>query len=107
MVEAQLLRLQGDTRIVQISATPFVLNDRLLFQGYMRDITAQKHIESLQAASYQIATIANSDISLNDLYHTIHRVVSGLMEAKNFYIALWDREHNTLMLPYFVDEKDE
>ncbi len=107
MVEAQLQRLQGDSRIVEISATPFFLNERLLYQGYLRDITNQKHIESLQAASYQIATIANSDISLDDLYRTIHLVVSDLMEAKNFYIALWDREHNTLLLPYFVDEKDK
>ncbi|MFO7681369.1 MAG: PAS domain S-box protein [Chloroflexota bacterium] len=107
MLEAQIQRQQGDTRIVQFSATPFTLNERPLFQGFLRDITAQKHIKSLQAASYQIATIANSDISLDDLYRTIHLVVSDLMEAKNFYIALLDQEHSTLMLPYFVDEKDE
>lgn len=106
MLEAQLQQQNGGMVIVQISAKPFKLEGRLLLQGFLRDITEQKRIESLQTAVYQIATIANSNISLDNLYRSIHQVVGSLMEAKNFYIALYDRANDMLMVPYFVDEKD-
>ncbi|MBE2222503.1 MAG: PAS domain S-box protein [Anaerolineae bacterium] len=106
MVEAALQQKGGNMLVVQISANPFQLQGRLLLQGFLRDITEQKRIETLQTAVYQIATIASSDISLDNLYHSIHQVVGSLMEAKNFYIALYDRKDNMLMLPYFVDERD-
>ncbi len=106
ITEAQVQNRGGSPVAVEISATLFELNGRVLLQGFMRDITEQKHIESLQTAVYQIATLANSDINLNDLYRSIHLGVGSLMEAKNFYIALYDKVEDKLMLPYFVDEKD-
>jgi len=106
ITEANLQQKSGDELIVQISANPFELKERLLLQGFFRDITEKKRIESLQAAVYQISTIANSNISLDDLYYSIHQVIGSLMEAKNFYIALYDPENDMLMFPYFVDEID-
>lgn len=104
ITEAKLQKRTGEMVVVQISAKPFKLKGRLLLQGFLRDITEQKRFEQLQTAVYQIATIANSNISLDDLYRSIHQVVGSLMEAKNFYIALYDREEDMLVLPYFIDE---
>lgn len=105
-VEANLQQQGGDLLLVQISANPFKLKGRLLLQAFLQDITEKKRIETLQTAVYQIATIANSNISLDNLYYSIHQVVGNLMEAKNFYIALYDRKDNMIMMPYFIDELD-
>jgi PAS domain S-box-containing protein len=61
---------------------------------------------NLQSALYQIAAIANSEVSLEALYASIHRIIGELMYAKNFFIALFDRDANLIRLPYFVDELD-
>ena len=40
------------------------------------------------------------------MYPAIHRIVSHLLDARNFYIALHEPETNSLTFPYFVDEFD-
>ncbi|MBK8987054.1 MAG: PAS domain S-box protein [Chloroflexi bacterium] len=106
VAESTLVRANGQTLLVQVSATSFELNGRLLLHGFIKDITEQKRSEALQTAVYQIATITNSDISLEALYASIHRVVGQFLDARNFYIALYDESADLLMLPYFVDERD-
>ena len=66
-----------------------------------------KHSELLQSSLYKIAQAAHSAQSLHDLYSAIHKIISKLMYAKNFYIAILDKENNYLYLPYYVDQKDK
>ena len=106
VADATLNCADGQSLLVQVSATSFQLNGRLFLHGIVRDITEKRRSELLQTAVYQIATLANSDISLDDLYRSIHEVVSQFLDARNFYIALYDAGEDQLMLPYFVDERD-
>jgi len=41
--------------------------------------------------------------ALEELYGAIHRVITGLFRADNFYIALHDGNSGTISFPYFVD----
>ena len=66
-----------------------------------------KHSELLQSSLYKIAQAAHSAQSLHDLYSAIHNIISKLMYAKNFYIAILDKEKNYLHFPYYVDQKDK
>ena len=66
-----------------------------------------KHSELLQSSLYKIAQAAHSAQSLHDLYSAIHNIISKLMYAKNFYIAILDKENNYLYFPYYVDQKDK
>ena len=66
-----------------------------------------KHSELLQSSLYKIAQAAHSAQSLHDLYSAIHNIISKLMYAKNFYIAIFDKEKNYLYFPYYVDQKDK
>jgi PAS domain S-box-containing protein len=74
----------------------------------IRNITARKRVEQVQAAVYRISEAALADRSLNDLYRSIHGIISELMPtpARNFYIALFDESANTVHFPYYVDEFD-
>jgi PAS domain S-box-containing protein/putative nucleotidyltransferase with HDIG domain len=73
----------------------------------MIDITERKQAEALQKAVYRIAGAAVTARSLDDLYADIHRIISGVMHAENFYITLYDSERDLLTFPYFRDEVDE
>jgi PAS domain S-box-containing protein len=58
----------------------------------------------LQRAMFQISEATNAAGDLGSLYAGIHRIISGLLAAKNFYIALLDPATELISFPYFVDE---
>ena len=71
-----------------------------------RDVTDQKRAERVQSALYRIAEVTNAAEDLDSFYAELHRIVSELMYAKNFYIALSDDASGEIRFPYFVDEFD-
>ncbi|MDE2246269.1 MAG: GAF domain-containing protein, partial [Xanthomonadaceae bacterium] len=62
--------------------------------------------ERLQAALFRIAELAGTTESLDAFYAAMHRVVGGLLYARNFYIALLSDDGEGLTFPYSVDERD-
>ncbi|MGH9457177.1 MAG: hypothetical protein ACRD2J_06000, partial [Thermoanaerobaculia bacterium] len=60
----------------------------------------------LQAALFRIADLTLACEDLDALYRSIHQVVAELMDATNFYIAVYDEPADTLSFPYFVDQYD-
>ena len=60
----------------------------------------------IQEATYAIAQAVTSSEGLDDLFTRIHRIVAGLMEARNLYVALLDDATGSLSFPYFRDEID-
>jgi len=68
-----------------------------------RDITRRKHAESVQAAVYAISEAAHTNDDLHTLFERIHRVVSELLPATNFAIALYDHQTRAVSFPYHVD----
>jgi diguanylate cyclase (GGDEF)-like protein len=62
--------------------------------------------ERLQAALFRIAELASTTDSIDNFYAAVHRVVGGLLYARNFYIALLSEDGNELTFPYSVDERD-
>ncbi|MCC9165768.1 PAS domain S-box protein [Pontibacter harenae] len=70
----------------------------------LHDITDRIKAERLQKVYYSIANLAISSKDLNSLYSAIHRELSKIIETRNIYIALCDREHNFLHFVYLVDQ---
>ena len=62
--------------------------------------------EKLQRALYAIADMAGSDLEMPDMLRGLHRIVSDLMYAENFYIALYDQANDSLRFLYFADAVD-
>jgi len=76
-----------------------------------RDITARKESERKlkrrgdeMAALYEIGQALSRHLSLNDVLSVIHTQVSRLMNARNFYIALYDPAKDEVFFPVYVDE---
>jgi hypothetical protein len=55
----------------------------------------------LQEAVYRIAAATETTLSLSELYHQIHQIISSVMPAENFYITLYDEVQNLLRFSYF------
>jgi len=93
---------------VIISCSPVIIEDKL--KGRIisyRDITKRKQNEKIQKVLYNISKAANSPISLNQLYRTIHKELDTVIDTTNFFIALADYQKDEVCFPYFVDEKDD
>lgn len=76
-------------------------------EGIFLDVTERKQNEKLQEVLYNISKAANSPISLNQLYKTIHQELGTIIDTTNFYIALVDKKEDKIYFPYHQDEKDE
>ena len=74
--------------------------------GLPIDDTERKQMQTLQEAVYRIAAAAETTRSLDELYPQIHQIISSVMPAENFIIALYDEVQNLLRFPYFKDAMD-
>lgn len=76
-------------------------------EGIFMDITERKQNEKLQQVLYNISKAANSPISLNQLYKTIHQELGTIIDTTNFHISLLDEKENNIYFSYYFDEKDD
>jgi two-component system cell cycle sensor histidine kinase/response regulator CckA len=70
------------------------------------EIDEHRQSEILQSALFQISEKASQAEDMNALYAAIHGIISSLLYARNFYIALVDSGGKVLSFPYFADELD-
>ncbi len=100
-----------DGRVIWVSDETRLVRDRkgkpLFWQGVMVDITRRKRGEQTQQAIYRISHAVVTTTSLDELFLSIHSILSELMPVQNLYIALYDPETNLLSFPYYVDQYDE
>lgn len=99
-------RKDGTVREVILFARTIEFEGRSARLMVTQDITERRRSERLQSALYRIAEVSTTAHDLTSLYRAIHAIVAHLLDAKNFYIALYDPESNYLTFPYFVDEFD-
>jgi diguanylate cyclase (GGDEF)-like protein len=70
------------------------------------EVVERQRGEKLQSALYAIADLASGDLDMSEMLRRIHAIVGELMYAKNFFIALYSAERQTLRFIYHADEKD-
>ena len=106
--EVFMRRKDGRQCWVEINATPYLDTDGKIIGtlGAVTDIQERKRAEALQSALYRIAEKTHSTVDLQEFYSSVHSIISELMSAKNFYIALYDASTQILSFPYFADEVD-
>jgi len=106
-LESKRVRKDGTVVDVSIVGMPVkVGGGHIAVYAIFRDISERKQAETLQSALYRIAKLTSAAGELQDFYAAIHGIVGELTCARNFYIALYDRESKLLSFPYFIDEID-
>ena len=72
-----------------------------------QEITERRKEEKIRKIISEILDEANSGKHLYEVFKFIHKSISKLMKAENFYIAYHNREQNLLTFPYCVDKHDD
>jgi two-component system cell cycle sensor histidine kinase/response regulator CckA len=68
------------------------------------EITQKKQAQAIQSALYKISHKANSALIDEQLFSGIHSILGGLIYARNFLIALYDKSTGILEFPYHIDD---
>ena len=104
-LETRRLRKDGSWIDVFVCVAPLIVSgEKIATYALYRDISAQKRAETLSSALYRIAEKTSATNDLQEFYAAIHAIVGELMQASNFYIALFDARTQMLTFPYYEDQ---
>lgn len=93
--------LPTEVRLVRLPA-----EGQALLRASIIDNTERKRREAIQQAIFQISEATHTADDLASFYARVHAIVQTLMPARNFYIALFQRETQMITFPYFVGESE-
>lgn len=97
----------GNRIDVSVIGTAIIVNDKpVAIIGIYHDITVAKKNMLLQEILYNISSAALKQMDIKDIYPVIVNELNKIWDTNNFFIALYDKESETLSLPFFADEKD-
>jgi PAS domain S-box-containing protein len=108
-VRKDTVRRRRDGTLIDTSilVTPINLGEgQRAYYAIYRDVTERRRGEMIESALYRIAETTSTARDLDELYASIHDILSELMPADNCYIAVYDPQTDMLSFPYFVDEVD-
>lgn len=71
------------------------------------EVNERRRGETLQRALFEISALSVRDIDLAAFYGELHRILAGLLYAKNLIITLYHESDDEISFPYFADEKDD
>jgi len=71
------------------------------------EVVERQRAQELQRALFRIAELSMTSETLERFYAEIHKVVGGLLYARNFYIAMLSIDGSMLEFPYSVDDRDQ
>jgi transcriptional regulator with GAF, ATPase, and Fis domain len=105
------LILVGETRsqeVSQIDLQPFTYLAELASQTYAR-VASSEHARKQEIILDIMNTLSQAismETDLNSLYLLIHTQVKRVMGEVDFLIALYDKENNTIEIPYAIEDDE-
>lgn len=71
------------------------------------EVAERRRAENIQRALYELANLSATTTGGNVLNTRLHEIISELVPAQNFLIAIYHPDTEEVSIPYFVDEKDD
>lgn len=68
-------------------------------------ISELEYAKKLQSVLFNIAALTYEDENFFKVYEKIHHLISELLYAKSFFVAVYNEETRRIEFPYFVDER--
>ena len=101
------VKKNGEIIYVEISSHLIDFEHRKARLILAKDVTDRVTSERLQRIQYNIAHAVATTSTLHELYNTIKKELSSVINTENFIIAMYDQESEMLTIPFYEDEKDE
>ena len=89
-----------------------VIGSRLKSMATIKQLKKSMHAleysDRLRTVLYEISDQAHCSENITDLYSKLHQQVGHLLDARNFFIAIVEKQQdgNYIKFPYYVDEYD-
>ncbi|MBV6321574.1 GAF domain-containing sensor histidine kinase [Duganella violaceipulchra] len=71
------------------------------------EVAERRRAENIQRALYELANLSATATGGSRLNMRLHQIISELVPAQNFLMALYHPDTKEISIPYFVDQKDE
>ncbi len=106
--ELELIRKDGRKIWVEVREAPVVeYGKTVAIVGSLNDITKHKRDVQIQNIILNIANASQTSLNLGKLLQLIQKELERIVDSKNFYVAIYNEEEDTIHLPYFQDEYDD
>lgn len=102
--DEQIIYWNGLEKICKNTIIPIFKNG--IFDGLAGlkfDITEERRVENFKQSQFNIVRTISSTNDYNYIYEFIHKELSKLIDASNFYIALYDEKTDMLNTSYDKD----
>ncbi len=63
--------------------------------------------QNTQRVLYEISLLASTTLDRSAFLQGIHEQLGTLIDAENFYVALYDRQSGKITYPYYIDRFDD
>lgn len=83
------------------------LDELALRLGSVLQSAALIRAQCTQRVLYQISLLASSTRDRSTFLHGIHQQLATLIDAENFYVALYDPQSSKVTYPYYIDRFDD
>ncbi len=92
---------------VSFLGSPIIIDGKIVgVFGIYRDISQRKRNERVTETILNISTAALTTSTLNEFFDVIRKELSSILNTRNLFIALYNKEKDTLHFPLHLDEKD-
>lgn len=75
-------------------------------EGFITDITERKNAERIQDIIFNISNAALKTQNINQFLKEIQSNLNEIIDTTNFFVGFYNKERESLSLPYMVDDKD-
>lgn len=82
-------------------------NDTIILEGFIIDVTSERQNQLLKEVIYEISKSSYETESLDNLLSIVHLQLGKIIDTTNFFVALYNKESDSITLPYHVDFKDK
>ncbi|WP_232917412.1 GAF domain-containing protein, partial [Pseudomonas syringae] len=83
-----------------------LLLDLAVRLGSLLQTAALIRAQSTQRVLYEISLLASTTLDRSAFLQGIHEQLGTLIDAENFYVALYDRQSGKITYPYYIDRFD-
>lgn len=92
--------------LMQAEITRQTAELRVTNEDLLKEITVREKAELQTSVLFAISELTNSSEDMHSFYSELHRQISKLLNARNFYVALLTENSQQVYFPYYVDESD-
>lgn len=106
--EYDIKLIRADKKIADVKLNSSVVNfsGKIKTIAQLLDVTENKKKEKLQNVLLKISQAVNEVKSLPEFLGIVREELSVIIDTKNFYVAMYDKNSDTYSFPYHIDEFD-